>query len=309
MPSSWTILSLLLAIAFSLSTWLQPWFGAWAGNRAKSTDLLSVALGDSRRLFAKHFYVKADAYFHSGYYPTIFDSRTEESSLHMSGSHGHEEGTDFLGKPRDWLDRFSRHFYPSEHRHLGEEGDEHAGKAHAERAGLQRELLPWLKLSAELDPNRPETYVVAAFWLRSQLGNAEQAERFLRQGLQANPGHYEILFELGRIYEESRHDSARARNVWELALADWHKRKAAKQEPEFLVYDELLGHLARLEEQEKNYSTAIRYLEELKVVSPNPLGIGKWIEELKAKAEPAPAAKPPSEADSETSPSHKETGM
>src|SRR5947207_458786 len=127
MSLCWSIL-FLFAAAFSLSTWLEPRFQAWAGTRAKSSDILSVALGDSRRLFAKHFYVKADAYFHSGYYPTIFDNHPASGPMHMTAAAGaglqdHEEGTDFLGQPKDWLDAFSRHFFPSRHRHLGEGAD------------------------------------------------------------------------------------------------------------------------------------------------------------------------------------------
>ena len=78
-----------------------------------------------------------------------------------------EEGADFLGQPKDWIDSFSRHFYPSEHRHLGEhKGGHHEGEN--EESGRERELLPWLKLAATLDPERPETYIVASFWLRTQ---------------------------------------------------------------------------------------------------------------------------------------------
>src|SRR5213078_3158822 len=99
--------------AFTLATLLEPWFQGWAGNRAKSADALSIALGDSRRLFAKHFYVKADAYFHSGYYPTIYDTHPTSEHSHMASAAGaaqaHQEEGDFLGKPKDWLDAFSRH--------------------------------------------------------------------------------------------------------------------------------------------------------------------------------------------------------
>src|SRR5213594_3793563 len=90
-------------VCFSLTTYLEPWFEDWAGNRRKSANLLTVALGDSRRLFAKHFYVKADAYFHSGYYPTIYDNRPDSDQMHMAAGTGaagaheeHEEGADFL---------------------------------------------------------------------------------------------------------------------------------------------------------------------------------------------------------------------
>src|SRR5436309_3112619 len=78
------ILSLLVTVAFSLTSFLDPCFQTWAGNRSQSTDLLTVALGDSRRLFARHFYVKADAYFHSGYYPTIYDTHTPSEGTHMA---------------------------------------------------------------------------------------------------------------------------------------------------------------------------------------------------------------------------------
>src|SRR5687767_5009157 len=88
--------ALLLAVALGLVTWLEPWFQSWAGSRTDSANLLSVALGDSRRLFAKHFYSKADAYFHSGYYPSIFDERPDETKLHIAANagSGHDNHSD-----------------------------------------------------------------------------------------------------------------------------------------------------------------------------------------------------------------------
>src|SRR5438309_1796727 len=83
----------------------------------------------------------------------------------------------------DWIERFGRHFLITQHSHLS--------------GGNEREILPWLRFSAELDPQRVETYTVAAYWLRS-MGKIVEAERFLRDGLLANPGSPEILFELGR---------------------------------------------------------------------------------------------------------------
>jgi len=113
-------LALLAVVAFSLATALEPWFQNWAGNRTRSNNVLQVALGDSRRLFAKHFYLKADAYFHNGYYPTIYDSTEGFAQAHVGGAaHGQggeaEEAEDFLGKPRDWIDRLGRNFYPAQH--------------------------------------------------------------------------------------------------------------------------------------------------------------------------------------------------
>src|SRR6185503_5610819 len=167
MPAAPLVFSLLLVLGFSFATWLEPWFQAWAGSRTQSANVLTVALGDSRKLFAKHFYLKADAYFHSGYYPTIYDNRPSSDQLHMASEaragteKPEEENANFLGQPKDWLDAFSRNFFPSRHRHLGEEAhEEHEGEAgHQDEentGGQEREMLPWLRLAASLDPDRPE---------------------------------------------------------------------------------------------------------------------------------------------------------
>src|SRR5687767_7395127 len=154
------------------------------------------------------------------------------------GTHeDHEKEMDFLGEPKDWIDRFSRHFYPSEHTHLGEEecehckhghDQEHRGhdhESHKEPAsdGLEREMLPWFKIAATLDPERPDTYVVASFWLTTKLGKIDEAERFLREGLRSNPRDFQILYELGRIANEHRKDVVRARNLWVLSLENFRK--------------------------------------------------------------------------------------
>lgn len=295
-------LTLCGVAVFSLATWIEPWFQGWSGSRTASANLLQVALGDSRRLFARHFYVKADAYFHGGYYPTIYDARPAADAMHMAsgttaglGSNG--ACPDWLGKPRDWLDRFSRHFFPSEHRHLGQPVGGHQDHVHqpgeadhpaeADRDGDEaRELLPWLRLSASLDPGRPETYLVAAYWLRTKLGKVDEAERFLREGLRENPGDYEILFELGRIASENRHDPARARNLWELALRRWEETNAGQTDPEILVHAQILSHLAKLEEDAKNYSRALEHLNALHRVSPFKEWVKKWFDDVQAKTKP-----------------------
>ena len=127
----------------------------------------------------------------------------------------HEKQMNFLGPPRDWIERFGRHFIVTEHTHL--EGNK------------EREILPWLRISAELDPQKIETYIVAAYWLRD-LGKVKEAERFLRQGMLNNPDSYEILFELGRLYYENDHDTARARKIWDLALRKWAEAGGGEQE-------------------------------------------------------------------------------
>jgi tetratricopeptide (TPR) repeat protein len=288
MPSPALVLSLLLVGCFAFATRLEVWRQSWTPKVPQSPSLIEAFLGDSRRLFANHFFVKADVYFHSGYYPTMFDSRMSHESSHLTEeinthepsphetpeAHGHEEdhdeAGDFLGRPKDWIDAFGRNFFPSRHSHLDEAGDE-------------REILPWLRISAELDPQRVETYVIAAFWLRNRLGKVNEAEAFLREGWTANRDSYEILFELGRLYNENRKDADRARNVWELALQKWKSQESTKPQPDILSYQQIAGQLARLEEQAGNYAKAVSYLEMLQAFSPNRAEIQKQIEELKRK--------------------------
>jgi len=292
----------LLVLSVSAATWLEPWFQGWSGNRAGSGNVLQVALGDGRRLFARHVYAKADAYFHNGYYPSIFDQPQGLDNAHLTDETGHKEiknGLDdhtFLGPPLDWLDAFSRNFYPSRHSHLGEaiakqdheheHGEEcnHGGDSpESEEELSQAEVLPWLRLSVELDPERVETYVVGSYWLRRELKKPFEAEQFLREGIRFNPGNYELLFELGRIYAEDHKDPDRARSCWELALKDWREKEGPKEAPNIFLHAQILGNLAKLEEEQGRYAVAIGYLQTLKTFSPNAAQIQNWIEELSAK--------------------------
>lgn len=290
------VLLLLLTVCFSLGVVLQPRSFSWRGQRAQADTMLKVLLGDGRRLFANHFFIKADVYLHSGYYPSIFDQAKLQCEDHLKGhddhagephpattdadheahDHHHDQ-PDILGQPKDWLDRFGRKFRITEHTHLS-------------GGGLEREVLPWLKLSAELDPQQVDTYVVAAYWLRSKLGKVAEAEAFLRDGLRANPDSHEILFELGRLFDQDRKDTARARNVWELALRKWAKNEADKPEPDKLMLDRILVNLARLEEREGNYRKALDYLRRLKTVSLFPELIERQIQELQLKLKDSPAS-------------------
>lgn len=282
MAPSFLSLILLIAICFSMAAPLDSWRQKWGnGNQANA---LTILMGDSRRLFANQFFAKADAYFHSGYYPSMFDTAMKEDS-HMRETSGeteeHEEHHEeleekdagYLGNPRDWIDRFGRNFSPAHHSHL-------------EKGGDAREILPWLKLTAELDPQKVETYTVAAFWLRSKLGKVDEAESFLRDGLRANPDSAEILFELGKIYRENRKEPDTARNLLELALKKWFKQNAGLEQQNVFLYEEIVLHLARLEEEAGDLPRAIFFLEKVKIVSSSKEMLQKQIDELKTKTAP-----------------------
>ena len=312
---------LLMVVAVCFATTLEPWHQSWEGGRTKTDNLLEVALGDSRQLLARHFFVKADSYFHNGFVPSIFDKKEGIENGHMAGNAAEaEEELNFLGKPRDWIDSFSRNFYPSRHTHLGDGGcghsccqrpkkgqgeapDDHAQDAehhesHGTEAGEdhtechhhdegavgtdEREILPWLKLSLQLDPKRVETYVVAAYWLRTSLKKVDAAEQLLREGLQKVPGDPELLFELGRIQFEERHAVDRARNLWELAVKKWSDRESGRENPNLFVLGQILSSLALLEEKAGRPQEAIQHLRRLQTISPNKASLAKWIESLQS---------------------------
>jgi tetratricopeptide (TPR) repeat protein len=276
-PAPYLVLLLLGAACFSLAAVIEPRTAAWQA-RDDSGSILTILLGDSRRLFANQFFVQADVSLHSGYYPTIFDqSQAPKDSRHMTAAEGskedeeHERKMKFLGPPTDWIDRFGRHFMITEHSHL--------------EGGKEREVLPWLKLSAELDPHRIDTYTVAAYFLRN-LGKVKEAEDFLRDGMRNNPDSYEILFDLGRLYSENYHDETRARNVWELALRKWIAQESNKKDPDNQTLEKIVIHLARLEETSGHVERAIVLLERAKSVSPNPHALQLQIDELRQKLKP-----------------------
>ena len=297
-------LILLVTLAFGLGAWLQPRLPNAGGGR-DADNVFTVLFGEGRRIFANHFAVKADVYLHSGFYPSIFDQaakvkETEEQGtaaghVHTAECHhgdehdehdghaeasGHECDTSFMGEPKDWIERMGRNFMVSEHSHL--------------EGGREREILPWLKLSAQLDPQRIESYLVAAYWLSERLDKPKDAEDFLRDGLRANPQSYEILFELGHLYEHDFKQPERARNVWKLALRRWDETEATKEKPDKNGRNLILGQLAELELKAGKISEAIRYFEEAKLYSPTPEALDARIKELRLRlALPDASVTPP----------------
>lgn len=279
----------MLVLAFCLAAHLGPQVEArLVANGAGNDDPVARWLGDSRRMFAQSFFVKADAYFHSGYYPTIFDNNAPfktphigEDSDKMESKNSGDETTIF-NHPHNWVERFELNFFPSYHTHLDQGGVDGNG------ASEVKEIMPWLKISAELDQHRIETYLVTAYWLRVRMHKVNEAEDFLRDGLRANPDSAAILFELGQLYNEGRHQPDQARSLYLAALNSWGRENSGKAGPDKFLLGHILGALAELERQQGNNTKAIEYLRALKTVSPVPDEIQKQIDEL---SQP-PAAKP-----------------
>jgi tetratricopeptide (TPR) repeat protein len=284
------VLTLVFAGGFTLATILEPRVQGLRPKTEDVTGFMASLMGESRRLFANQFFVEGDVYFHSGYYPSIFD--THETNLDVnvreapttqpvpaSGRrHEEEEGEGFLGPPGDWVERFGRHFIPTEHTHLAN--------------AKVREILPWLRLSADMDPHHIQTYLTASYWLRTTLNEPDEAERFLREGLGANPDSYEILLELGYVNDYNRKNFRMAHNLFDLALQKWKAQEAAGLQPPPKARVEILDGLVRADEDEHNLKQLLVDLETLKAVSPNPEIIEKTIQETRAKLAASPPVRP-----------------
>ncbi|MCS7091623.1 MAG: hypothetical protein RMN51_13425 [Verrucomicrobiota bacterium] len=282
----------LLTVAVSLAAWLEPRSETWRGGRARAEGLLATLLGDGRRLFANHFFVKADVYLHSGYYPSIFDQarqacdhgigsnpeHTESEIAADTGScksgcehHDHEASHEsgFLGPPRDWIDRLGRHFRVTQHTHL-------------EDGVSESEILPWLRVAMELDPHQVEVYTTAAYWLGRRLGKVNQAEAVLRRGLRSNPDSEEILLELGRLAWEHRRDAERARHLWNAAERVWQRKYLSVNATNRVTLARMLALRAQMEETLGHTEEAIRYWSRLQEVSPHPEAVARRVAALRS---------------------------
>ncbi len=286
------LLLLLVVLCSGLAARLDCWFIGWPGNHEASFNPLDVLIGDGQKLFAASFYREADVYYHSGYYPTIFDNRGAFETPHMAedtgavASHNQGDEAGFMGPPLDFIDAFNRHFTPNRHTHLDEGGPSDDLSKSLE----VREILPWLKISSELDPENVQTYIVTAYWLRTRMDKVAEGEQVLREGLRYNPDNPQLLYELGRVYFENYRDLQRARNIWEAALRSWEKQMAGKPNSEKLSFDnkfiveQLQTHLALLEESAGNFPAAISHWKQAKSVSPNPGALQKHIDDLRQRS-------------------------
>jgi tetratricopeptide (TPR) repeat protein len=281
-------------------------------GRDSSKSAIAVIFGDGRRLFANHFLTKADAYFHRGRYPSIFEMAENQPGNHLVETLGDEDGEapHVHGPDCDHSAEAIHPEGPADGRAgEGEPADEHehdASCAHAEPAGKpddwiarlaarfepdqhvhldqgsEKEMLPWIQLAVEMDPHNVDAYTVGGYWLR-QMGKAREAERFLREGQRNNPDSSEIYFELGRLYELEAKDSRLAANLYALSLEKWHQENDGLAEPNTLALAQILGRLGRVKENRGELDVALKYYIQLKTVSPTPDGVQRLIDSVRQR--------------------------
>jgi tetratricopeptide (TPR) repeat protein len=297
-----------------------------------SRSALAVLLGDGRRLFANHFLAKADAYFHRGRYPSVFEMAERERGNHLVDSltddhassehvHGHDGDHDHEighvhGHDGDHDHEIGHvHGHDGDHNHeVGHEAEESCEHAQPAKrptdwiarlargispdvhehleGGKEREMLPWVQLAVEMDPHNVDAYVVGGYWL-VRMGKMEEAQAFLREGQRNNPDSHEIYFELGRFREQDESQWPTATRLYVLALDKWKQAAEGVEHPDLLALGQILGPLGRIEEKQGELEAALHYYGFLKTVSPRPEAVQRLIDSVQARlGEKSPA--PPS---------------
>ena len=195
-----------------------------------------------------------------------------------------------MGPPRNWIDAFGRHFMPDRHTHLDQGGPNDDLSTSDE----VREILPWLKLSTDLDPQNVQNYTVTAYWLRQRMHKPEAAQEVLLEGLQENPGSCDILFELGLLYAENDHDTNRAVNVWKAAIRNWRPIKGDDDTvtANNFICEKITTQLGETELNEGHCQAAIGWFEMARQVSRTPDALQQKIDGIRQKV-PASTSIPP----------------
>src|SRR5204863_8591091 len=75
-----------------------------------------------------------------------------------------------------------------------------------------------------------------------------------------NPGSSELLFEMGRIAFEARHDNVRAQRLWQRGIDGWNRLEKGKAEPDYFMERQLLEYLSLAEEEQGQFAQAYQHL-------------------------------------------------
>ena len=174
-------------------------------------DIIFRTLGAAKNLVSDISFLKADEYYHGGVkhknlepHPCLlYDQGVlgEEHHECLGHEHNHkhihkheEEGRDIF--KFNFLPRLGGKLCIHQARHL--HGQE------------EKEIIPWLYYSVELNPHNVEAYVIGAYWVGSRLGKIEEALKFLREGIKNNPDNWRLYSEAGNLYFNEKKDYRRA---------------------------------------------------------------------------------------------------
>ncbi|MFC1498010.1 tetratricopeptide repeat protein [Verrucomicrobiota bacterium] len=194
-------------------------------NTNKQNTVGGKVFGGSRLMLGKFFFLKADEYFHKGR-PYIKSQAFDNNIFH----------------------KISRKIKPAGHLHL-------------ERYNI-KEIMPWLWLAIQSDPNNIEFYLVTTFWLAGDAKRPDIALEVLQEAQFNNPFNYEISLAKGQIFlKENKIKEAKL--AFDEGIAFW----PSQFDPEgvYATYDKrtLLLYRAFICEAEGDNQNAIKALKEI----------------------------------------------
>lgn len=241
-------------------------------------DLVQRVFGNARSLIASWAYMKAEEYHHNGLpFLKAMAYHEGESSLldHLPG-HGDEAG----------------HTHDHAHDHAGASAKDLYARLYAEVKVTQdthlsmaqgREMLPWFYIEVAFDPHDIRGYVLGAFILQ-QVGRADEALAFLKEGEENNPRSAEVMTSLGQAYyarnsfDEAFGYFARACELWREGKGPNAVMSRYQQTDRFLAFD----YLGSLYEKRGDYAAALAVYKELYRLDPAPILLAKMrrVEEL-----------------------------
>ena len=243
---------LLWLAAFSLACRLAPHQAITLGKESHS--LAQNLFGDTRLVLGSHLYTQADVYFHRGV--------------------PHQSGPGFRHDPFQVMrDEVS----PRGHTHL-------------EGAADIREIMPWLELSTRANPENPEAYLVAAFWLAGEAERPDLARSVLDRGQCNIPYSYEIQLAKGRLALHSG-DTIEAGKAFDGTLAFWEETADAANPDHLLDKAEALLYRALLREIKGDSRAAIADLKNLLSISPDRPAMRMRLEQLESGKPAQPPAR------------------
>lgn len=223
-----------------------------SAGAARKTAIGAV-LNVSRTGLGLHFYEVADLYFHRG------TDRVRHAAL---------RGTLFQ--------RLGERVMPRVHVHR--------------EGGEIREIMPWLWMSVNADPQRVETYLVAAFWLVHGCDRPDLALDVLRAAAVNVPRHYEVYLEMGRVHLGMNDEQAAARAI-DAALAVWPSGQDPDGEQALYGRVNLLMLRASLYEMEGHADKAVRLWRSVLDLRPDRQGIRERLAALTGGQSPRVSAR------------------
>lgn len=191
-----------------------------AESRARNSSAFAIMLGEFRTSLSDMIFIKTERYLDRGVgYEPHTDSRemasaegaqSENQEDHAGHDHGHDHDHDHghegeepartLIKSAD--DDF-RGFIGHLQREVKPWRPADAPHNHVEGSAMS-EVLPWYRLATLSNPHDVRNYYIGAWWLKTLRTDEqrEEAIKFLNEGIEANPGAYELFLMKGFVLEE-----------------------------------------------------------------------------------------------------------